>query len=277
MIHMRNISHSYWDGMRQIQTLAGVDLEIAQGEWVALTGANGSGKSTLLRLCNGLVMPTSGSLTVAGLDLLDPEQRDLVKQKVQMVFQNPDAQITGAIVAEDVAFGLESRGIPREEMLTRIDRTTRQVGLGNKLFAEVSTLSGGQKQRLAIASGLVLEPQCLLFDEATAMLDPVGRKEILSRAHDLWKSGVTVVWVTQRLQELLEAPRILFMERGQITFDGDARTLFYDTDIPERAGWDVPAVVKIGRWLKQQGVPMQNLPLKEREVADLLCECSFVM
>ncbi|MFC4766651.1 ATP-binding cassette domain-containing protein [Effusibacillus consociatus] len=272
MIKLRNVFHSYRDGTRMVSVLRGVDLTIRQGEWVAITGANGSGKSTLIRTCNGLLIPSEGTVNVAGLDLSDPQNREQVKQKVQIVFQNPDAQTVGTTPVEDVAFGLENRGIHREEMQVRIDNVLRKVRLEDKLFADVATLSGGQKQRLAIASCVALEPDCLIFDEATSMLDLVGRKEVYAIARSLWKAGTTVIWVTQRLQELLDADRILVLESGQITYDGNARTLFYDSDIPVRCNWEVPPVIKIGLWLRRQGVPLHTLPLLEEEVPDLVCK-----
>lgn len=277
MINMRNVSFSYRDGARLVHALQGINLAVRPGEWVALTGANGSGKSTLIRICNGLIIPAEGTVSVAGLDLADSRSRDLVKQKVQIVFQNPDAQTVGTTPVEDVAFGLENRGVPREEMRLRVERALREVRLEHKLFADVSALSGGQRQRLAIAGCLALEADCLIFDEATSMLDPAGRKQVHELARKLWKAGVTVIWVTQRLQELLEADRVLVMEKGQITYDGDARTLFYDSDIPARYKWDLPPVVKIGFWLKEQGVSLRSLPLSEEEVADRLCELNYQM
>lgn len=274
MIEIRNLSYSHRDGQRLVPALQGIDLTVRRGEWVAVTGANGSGKSTLIRMCNGLLVPPEGTVTVAGLDLSAPLNRDRVKQKVQMVFQNPDAQTIGPTPVEDVAFGLESRGVDRDEMRLRIERSLRQVGLGHKLFADVSALSGGQKQRLAVAGCLALEPDCLIFDEATSMLDPAGRNDIYGIARKLWREGMTVLWVTQRLQELLEAERILVMEAGRIVFDGDARALFYDSDVPAQNGWEVPPVVKIGLWLKKRGVPLPSLPLSEEEVAERVCELS---
>ncbi|WP_018133171.1 ATP-binding cassette domain-containing protein [Effusibacillus pohliae] len=274
MIDVQNVTYIYRDGTRRVPALRGIDLQIRRGEWVAVTGPNGSGKSTLVHLLNGLAVPAEGRVSVAGLDLAVPAHRERVKQHVQVVFQNPDAQTVGTTPAEDVAFGLENRGVPREEMESRVERALRQVGLLDKRFAPVSSLSGGQKQRLAIASCLALEPDCLIFDEATSMLDPAGRRQIYAIARSLWESGVTVVWITQRLPELLEAGRIVVLEAGQIVYGGDARTLFYDSDIPQRCQWDVPPLVKIGLWLKQRGLPLESLPLREEEVEELLCAWS---
>lgn len=275
MIKLENLRYSYQDGARQVTALEGVDLTISQGEWVAVTGANGSGKSTLSRMFNGLLQPTEGNVTVVGLNLADSGNQHLVKQRIQLVFQNPDAQMIGTTPIEDVAFGLENRGVPREEIKARIERVLRQVGLEHKYVSDVSALSGGQRQRLAIASCLALEPDCLVFDEATSMLDPKGRKDIYRIARELWKNGMTVIWVTQRLEELLEAPRVLVMEQGKITFDGKARELFYQSDVPARLSWDVPAVIQVGYLLKEQEVPESALPLSEEALEDLICELNF--
>jgi len=275
MIKLENLRYSYQDGARQVNALNGIDLTISQGEWVAVTGANGSGKSTLSRMFNGLLQPTDGSVTVAGLNLAETVNQQLVKRIIQLVFQNPDAQMVGTTPIEDVAFGLENRGVPRTEIKARIERVLRQVGLEHKYVSDVSALSGGQRQRLAIASCLALEPDCMVFDEATSMLDPKGRKEILRIACELWKKGMTVIWVTQRLEELADAPRVLVLEQGDITFDGEARELFYKSDVPERLGWDVPAVIHVGYLLQEQEVPVRALPLSEEDLEDLICELNF--
>lgn len=272
MIQLTNVSYTYRDGTNLIPALRKIDLHVDRGEWVVITGANGSGKSSLIRLLNGLLQPSEGTVSVAGLNLNDPSHRETVKQHVQIVFQNPDAQTIGTNPAEDVSFGLENRGIDRHEMQTRIERVLRQVDLLHKLFADVSTLSGGQKQRLAVASCWALEPACLIFDEATSMLDPVGRKQIYSIARSLHKRGITIIWVTQRLQELVEAERILVLDAGRILFDGDARRLFYDSNIPDRLDWDNPSIVTIGRMLHEQGFSREELPLTEAELGDILCE-----
>ncbi|HEU4963207.1 MAG TPA: ATP-binding cassette domain-containing protein [Bacilli bacterium] len=272
MIQLQNVTYAYQDGTHTDTVLHQINLTVRPGEWVAITGANGSGKSTLSRLFNGLFVPTEGEITVAGHDLQQPSQRDLVKQRVQLVFQNPDAQLVGLTPVEDVAFGLENRGLPRNEIQARIEQVLRQVGLEHKRSADVSTLSGGQKQRLAIASCLALQPDLLIFDEATSMLDPKGRRAVYQIARDLWRQGMTVIWVTQRLDELLEAERVLVMERGEIVFDGAARVLFYESELPETLGWEVPAVIRIGYWLQARKVPLHALPLREEGLEEWLCE-----
>lgn len=272
MIELKNLSYSYRETSGVVYALRGIDLSIRRGEWVAVTGANGSGKSTVSRVINGLLAPTEGTAVVCGLDLAKPEHRQQVKRHVQLVFQNPDAQLVGTNPIEDVAFGLENRGVPKDELKFRIEQVLRHVGLERKRWEDVSTLSGGQRQRLAVASCLALEPDCLIFDEATSMLDPKGRREIYRLARGLWAKGITVLWVTQRLEELLEAGRVLVMEQGGIAYDGGARELFYESDIPMRLHWELPAVVQVGQFLKENGFPLRVLPLGEEELEELACE-----
>ena len=264
MIKVQNLSYSYRDGGKLVSALRGIDLVIQRGEWVAITGANGSGKSTISRMFNGLLQPTEGSVTVGDLHLEEEVDRELVKQKIQLVFQNPDAQLVGTTPIEDVAFGLENRGISKEEIKARIEHVLQQVGLEHKIMADVSSLSGGQKQRLAIASCLALEPECLIFDEATSMLDPRGRNAIYQIARTLWKQGMTIIWITQRLEELLEADRVLVMERGKISYSGTPRKLFYESELPSRLGWDMPALIQVGYLLQERGVPAREIAAVRR-------------
>jgi energy-coupling factor transport system ATP-binding protein len=186
MINAQNLTLSLRDGQRKMPVLHGITIHIGRGEWVALTGANGCGKSSLIRTFNGLNIPSGGSLSAAGLDLRFPENRPIVKQKIQLVFQNPEAQTVGSTPFEDVAFGLENRGLAQQEMKQRIREVLHQVGLAHKAEDPVQTLSGGERQRLAIASCLALEAEMIMFDEVTSMLDPAGRQEIFALARHLW-------------------------------------------------------------------------------------------
>ncbi|ULO10181.1 ATP-binding cassette domain-containing protein [Paenibacillus sp. 19GGS1-52] len=270
MIQAQQLTLSFRDGQRRLPVLQGVTIHIEPGEWVALTGPNGCGKSALIRTFNGLNVPSGGSLLAAGLDLRSPSHRSTVKQKIQLVFQNPESQTVGSTPFEDIAFGLENRGLSRAEMGERIKRVLQQVGLAHKAEDEVSSLSGGERQRLAIASCLALEAEMILFDEVTSMLDPAGRRDILTLAKELWQQGTTVLWVTQRMEELTESPRILVMESGKIIYDGDPRTLFYSSALPETLGWQSPPVVRIGRLLQTQDWPAHLLPLTEADLEGIL-------
>ncbi|ASA24640.1 energy-coupling factor ABC transporter ATP-binding protein [Paenibacillus donghaensis] len=270
MIEAKDLTLFFRDGQRKLPVLQGVTIHIGRGEWVALTGSNGCGKSSLIRTFNGLNLPASGSLIAAGLDLREPKNRMAVKQQIQLVFQNPEAQTVGSTPFEDVAFGLENRGYPQAEMGKRIRQVLRQVGLEHKADESVSTLSGGERQRLAIASCLALEAEMLIFDEATSMLDPAGRREIAALAHELWKQGTTVLWVTQRMEELAQSPRVAVMTAGRLVFDGEPRKLFYSSDLPQALGWQTSTAVQIGQLLLEQGWPEQQLPLTEADLEALL-------
>ena len=270
MIQAHNLTLEFQDGPLKLPVLQGVNLHIRQGEWLALTGANGCGKSSLIRTFNGLIIPTGGSLNAAGLDLRDPVNRKTVKERIQLVFQNPESQSIGSTPFEDIAFGLENRGISRQEMRNRIKVLLEKVGLTHKAEDDIATLSGGQRQRLAVASCLALDADMIMFDEVTSMLDPIGRREIFSLAQDLWKQGTTVLWVTQRMEELCESPRIAVMEAGRMIYDGDPRTLFYNSSLPDAFMWEFPPVIGIGRLLQRQGLAETLLPLTEKDLEAIL-------
>jgi len=270
MIQAHQLTLFFRDGEHTLPVLQGIDLCIRRGEWLSLTGANGCGKSSLIRTFNGLLAPSGGSLVAAGLDLGSPANRSKVKENIQLVFQNPESQTVGSTPAEDIAFGLENRGIPRIEMLERIDMLLGQVGLAHKANDDIATLSGGERQRLAVASCLALEAGMIIFDEVTSMLDPAGRSGIFALARDLWERGTTVVWVTQRMEELAESPRIAVMEAGRLIYDGDPRPLFYHSSLPETLGWELPPVLGIGRLLQAQGWNEELLPLTEQELEGIL-------
>ena len=241
------------------QALCGIDLHIGDGEWVALLGANGSGKSTLARIFNALQLPTQGACFVFGQDSRDEEAWLSIRQKVALVFQNPEDQIVASVVEEDVAFGPENLGLPSNEIRQRVDWALEMVGLKEKQKAPVYTLSGGQKQRLAIAGALALRPCCLVLDEATAMLDPQGRRSLLELLQRLHREGVTLIQITHRLEEILSVSRVIVMERGKIAWNGTPEQFFKEN----RAGADfeIPSSLTLRNLLAEKKlIPEDTFP-----------------
>ncbi|MEE1193941.1 MAG: energy-coupling factor transporter ATPase, partial [Phascolarctobacterium sp.] len=222
VIKIENLKHYYTDSDgNEVKALDGVDLTIEQGEFVAIIGANGSGKSTLARHLNCLLLPTDGRVEVGGLDTMEEKNMWDIRQQVGMVFQNPDNQIVAAVVEEDVAFGPENIGVPGPEIAPRVAKALAAVGMTDYAKHAPHRLSGGQKQRVAIAGIMALEPKCIVLDEPTAMLDPQGRKEIVSTVQKLnQEKNITIVYITHYMVEALAADRVVVMEKGHIRFMG---------------------------------------------------------
>lgn len=247
-----------------------VSFEIYEGEWVAIIGHNGSGKSTIAKLLNGLLMPKDGEIVVDGQKVDDDTVWD-IRKDVGMVFQNPDNQFVGATVQDDVAFGMENRGIPREEMRERIQRTLSAVRMQDYLITEPHRLSGGQKQRVAIASVLAIAPKVLILDEATAMLDPTGRKEIMHTVNDIQESeGLSLITITHDLQEIVQADRVIVMNKGEIWEETTPRELFLQRESLREIGLDVPFVAQLTDELMKQGVELKEAALNHEELLEEL-------
>ena len=247
IIETKKLTHTYVDGQNQEMTaLQGIDLSIAPGEFVAIIGTNGSGKSTLARHFNGLLTPTSGHCLVGGLDTAIEENLWPVRQTVGMVFQNPDNQIVAAIVEEDVAFGLENIGVPSPEIRPRVEKALATVDMLDYAKRAPHRLSGGQKQRVAIAGVLALEPRCIVFDEPTAMLDPKGRKEIVSTVLKLNKEKhITIVYITHKMEEAILADRVIAMEKGKIVLEGTPKEVFTQVDRIRGLGLECPLAAEV--------------------------------
>lgn len=256
---------------QHVQVLKGVALSIAKGSFVTVLGHNGSGKSTLAKLMNALLLPEGGKVLVHGVDTKDGEMVWEIRRHVGMVFQNPDNQIVGATVEDDVAFGLENMGVDPKEMRIRIDEALLSVGMESYAMAQPYRLSGGQKQRVAIAGIMAMRPSVVILDEATAMLDPQGRQEVIQLARRLNREeGITVVNITHFPDEAIEADRVIVLENGKVLMDGSPAEVFSQVDRLQQAGLDVPFVVRVRQELAAKGY---DLPfgLHQEELVEHLC------
>lgn len=250
--------------------LKDVSFPIYKGEWLAIVGHNGSGKSTLAKILNGLLMHEKGSVFVEGIELNKDTIWD-IRKRVGMVFQNPDNQFVGTTVKDDVAFGLENNGIPREEMIKRIEESIQRVRMTDFIDHEPHRLSGGQKQRVAIAGVLALQPAVMILDEATSMLDPQGRKEVVETVRTLQQSGqMSVISITHDLEEVTQADRVIVMNRGQKYAEGTPEEIFELGDQLVSLGLDLPFTIKLSQLLKQKGIQLSKSHLKQRDLVNEL-------
>ena len=269
MISVSNVSFSYDDGT---PALEGVSLDVPKGEFLCIVGHNGSGKSTLAKMLNGLLLPSSGTVTVAGMDTADNEHILDIRRLVGMVFQNPDNQIVTTVVREDVAFGPENLGVPTEEMAVRVDEAIKAVGMESYASSAPQMPSGGQKQRIAIAGMLAMDPEVLVLDEATAMLDPMGRRDILRIVRELHdKKGITVIMITQYMEEAVGADRVIVMNGGHIVMEGTPAEVFRRGDELRAIRLDVPAAVEMRELLLKKGVADCGDAMTLEELSESLC------
>ena len=249
----------------------GVCLDVHRGEFLAVLGRNGSGKSTLARLLNALLIPTSGTVEVDGLVATEDNPYP-VREVCGMVFQNPDNQIVATVVEEDCAFGLENRGVPSEEIRRRVDEALSEVGMKERALSSPSMLSGGQKQRVAIAGVLAMRPKIIVFDESTAMLDPIGRRDVFRLARRInQEEGITVIWITHFMEEAVQADRVVVMEDGKVELIGEPRQVFSNVDQVLMYGLDVPEMMKLAARLRAAGVDVPKDTLSVEEMAVELC------
>lgn len=236
-----------------------VDLDVRPGEFIAILGHNGSGKSTLAKHINAILTPSEGSMLVDGKDTRNEDLMWEIRQTAGMVFQNPDNQIIGTIVDEDVAFGPENMGLPRETILQRVEEGLKSVGMWEYRSHSPNRLSGGQKQRVAIAGVVAMQPRCIVLDEPTAMLDPNGRKEVVSTARKLNKeAGVTIVLITHYMEEVIDADRVFVMDQGEVVMQGTPREVFSQVDRLKQLRLDVPQVTALAWELKQAGLALPD-------------------
>ncbi|MBU0705464.1 MAG: energy-coupling factor transporter ATPase [Chloroflexi bacterium] len=272
-IQVQGLRHAYplEDG-GQIVALQGVDLTVERGEFVALVGPNGSGKSTLARHLNGLLLPTAGQVWVDGLLTSDSRHLWQVRQRVGMVFQNPENQLVASTVEEDVAFGPENQALPPEEIRRRVDEALDIVGLQGYRTHPPQMLSGGQKQLVAIAGALATRPACILFDEPTSMLDPPNRRQVMETIQRLnVEESLTVVLITQSMDEAVAAGRVLVMHAGRIVMDGPPEEIFEEGERLRSLGLDLPPAVEIAQRLREQGMRLPTGLLTVETLARALC------
>lgn len=272
LIELDRLSHVYHAGEEnEHQALADVSLSIEAGEFVAVLGSNGSGKSTLAKHLDALLLPTSGVCRIDGMDTKNLDQVWRIRQKVGMVFQNPDNQLIAAIVEDDVAFGPENLGVPPKEIRSRVDEALAVVGMTKFRSFAPHLLSGGQKQRIAIAGALAMQTECLVFDEATAMLDPEGRAEILSVVKQLHKEQhKTIVYITHFMEEAAAADRIIVLDHGRLAMDGTPREVFARSDELQKLGLDVPLSVELGARLRADGIDLPQAIVTEDDLVQAL-------
>lgn len=253
------------------QVLKGVSLDIKKGEFVAVLGHNGSGKSTIAKHMNAILLPCGGKVYVEGIDTSDEERLFDIRQRVGMVFQNPDNQIVATIVEEDVAFALENLGVPPDEMRQRVDDALKSVGMYEYREHSPHQLSGGQKQRVAIAGIIAMRPDCIVLDEPTAMLDPHGRRSVLKTIRKLNSEfGITIVLITHYMDEAAQADRIVVMDNGEIIMDNVPREVFSNVELMKKIGLDVPQVTELMYLLGQSGLPADTHIIDEEECTEAL-------
>ena len=248
-----------------------VNIDIKAGDFVAVLGHNGSGKSTFAKHLNALVMPTEGTVYVDGMDTKDSGNTLSIRQTAGMVFQNPDNQIVGTLVDEEVGFGPENIGVPTEEIWERVEKSLKAVGMYQFRSASPNKLSGGQKQRVAIAGIVAMKPKCIVLDEPTAMLDPLGRKEVLNVLHELnRKENVTIILITHYMEEVIDADYVYVMDGGKLVMDGTPRQIFTQVEMLKSMRLDVPQVTELAYELKKAGLPIKDGIIRNEELVEEL-------
>ncbi|MBE6716417.1 MAG: energy-coupling factor transporter ATPase [Ruminococcaceae bacterium] len=269
LIEFSNVSYTYdEESADAVYAVSDISFNVKKGEFIVILGHNGSGKSTVAKLSNAIFTPSSGKVFVDSMDTSDEKNEFLIREKVGVVFQNPDNQIVASIVEEDVAFGPENLGIDPDIIRKRVDEALKSVGMYEYRLHETHRLSGGQKQRVAIAGMIAMQPQCIFFDESTAMLDPQGRKEVMNTVRKLNKEfGVSIVFITHFMEEAVNADKVIVINEGRIFAEGTPAEIFSRQDMLENAGLDVPDTVKLASLLRENGIPLDG---------DILTEENFI-
>lgn len=270
IIKVENVSYDYRRFEEEkLPAVRGVSFEIEEGEFVVIGGANGSGKSTLAKMLNGLLKPTCGKIEVLGMDVSNEEKVFEIRRNVGIVFQNPDNQTVASIVEDDVAFGPENLGVPREEIVSRVQWALKAVGMEEYAKSTPFKMSGGQKQRIAIAGILAMKPKIIVLDEATSMLDPNGRKEVMSVLKKLnEEENMTVIHITHHMEEAADADRILVMDGGKLVMDGTPREVFADGEKLKEHALSLPVAAELADMLRKAGLPVRESVLSEDELLE---------
>ena len=274
-IEIKDLHFSYVNDLEdppvKTEVLKGINLNIEKGEFVAVLGHNGSGKSTLAKCINAINLPESGAVYVNGMDTLDENNLLPIREKVGMVFQNPDNQIVGTLVDEEVGFGPENIGVPTEEIWERVEKSLKAVGMYAFRNQSPNKLSGGQKQRIAIAGIVAMKPKCIVLDEPTAMLDPLGRKDVLNVLHELNRQeNVTVILITHYMEEVIDIDKLYVMDDGKLVMSGTPREIFSQVEKLKELRLDVPHVTELAYELQKEGVPLKNGILTSEEFTEEL-------
>ncbi len=272
-IKFDNVTFAYTDADENIENtvIKNLSFSIEKGDFICILGHNGCGKSTTAKLCNAILVPQSGNVTVDGIDTKDEDKIFDIRRKVGMVFQNPDNQIVGTIVEDDVAFGPENLGLDPKEIRKRVDEALKQVEMYEFRTFEPHKLSGGQKQRVAIAGIIAMKPECIVLDEPTAMLDPRGRREVMKTVKLLNEEfGITVVFITHYMDEAVKAKRVIVMDEGKIVLDGNPREVFTNIDTLKSVGLDVPEATELAMLLNKSGIKVRKDVLDIDELFDCI-------
>jgi energy-coupling factor transporter ATPase len=263
------ITRDEYDNEIKIRAIDGLDIDVEKGQFIVVLGRNGSGKSSFAKHLNALLRPTSGTVVINGLDTSDKKNKWSIRQEAGMVFQNPDNQLVSQIVEDDVAFGAENLAVPTDEIRYRVNKALLSVNMTDYRMRAVNNLSGGQKQRVAIAGIMAMEPECIILDEPTAMLDPVGRREVIESLRKLnLEKGITVILITHHMDEAINADNIFVMDKGKILISGKPSKIFANVELLKEAGLEVPVVTELAYELKKEGIELPEGLIDEDELIE---------
>ncbi len=278
MVHIKDLIYRYFTRdddnniVETIEAIAGVNMDVEQGQFIAILGHNGSGKSSLAKHINGLLQPAEGAVYVKGMNTADEDEIWQIRQTAGIVLQNPDNQIIGNIVEEDVAFGPENIGVPTEGIWRRVAQSLEAVGMEAFRLSSPGRLSGGQKQRVAIAGILAMEPECIILDEPTAMLDPKGREDVIRTIHQLNREkGITIILITHKMDEVVEADKLFVMDHGKVVMSGTPKEVFSDVEQIKKYRLEVPHATELAYELRKEGIPLPESIMTKEELVEALC------